>query len=258
MLGKKIIATKILAILFFSVSVNLYAASTSLVINELFYFTDDGGAGDTGQWLELRNLSTTESIDLSATLLTVEVSSSTVWQGGTALSYNISGSHIIAPGEYFLISNTADNLGLGGDFIYADYVVSDIPFLRRGVGSVNTSTRGVRIKLDGDIIDSVLYGRTDGTSVNTQQLDVDGYFVLNPPAGPPPTNPSQVSILAGTAQGNSLGRDQITPIDTDQLSDWELFATPTPQAGNTTVPEPSVVLLFLAGAMYFKRHFKNF
>ena len=268
MLSKKILATISIAGLLFSVWAPVYAASNSLVINELFYFTNDGGAGDTSQWLEIRNLSTTQSVDLSATLLTVEVSSSTVWQGGTAASFNISTSHIIAPGEHFLISNTAGNVGLGGNFVFADFVVSDIPFLRRGIGSANTSTRGVRLKLDGTVTDTVMYGRTDAdlvfptisSSKNTQQLDVDGYYVLNTvdsETGLTPTTPAGVSILIGTTQGNSLGRDQSNPVDTDQLTDWTRFAAPTPEAGNTTVPEPSAVVLFMAGVLYFKRRLKR-
>lgn len=204
----------------------------SIIINEFMY--DPVGGTSSGQWIELYN-TTGASINTSLTPLTIEISGSSSFSGGAALSFTIN-DKIIGANEFFLISNVND---LGGG-VFSDVLINQTSIINTPGGVF--SARGIRIKLGANIEDAVLFGKEDGSSTNMASLDPTDYWVG--------TNPVDAPIVAGTPEGFSIGR--VSFIDSDQVSDWQIFSNPTPTSSPLAVPEPGAIFVFLVGMGYFR------
>ncbi|MEW6534346.1 MAG: lamin tail domain-containing protein [Candidatus Auribacterota bacterium] len=206
-----------------------------LVINEVYYAFD---GGTVGQWVELYN-SGDEAIDLSSANLRLQISSSTSWVTGGAQEFSLTMNYTIAPGTYFLISNTANALGTN---LYADYVNTSL-LVSKPVGIF--SVRGVRILLNGVVSDAILYGKPDGSSTNMAALDPTGYYSGGGAV-------SAVPIVSGTPNNFSLTRDNF--LDMNHPDDWDISATPTPQSAppftiSTLTPAVNELVLMTRGYM---------
>ncbi len=222
--------TLIFSLLFASSSFS----ATKVVLNEVFY---DPAGGTLGQWIELHNI-TGDELNLSLEPLTLEISSSTSWMSGTALSFVIN-DLIIAPNSSMLISNSGADLGGG---IFADVVLNSDPLFSLPSGIF--SARGIRVKLNGSIEDAILFGKVDGSSTNMAALDPTGYYGGG-------GSVTSVPIVAGAPEGYALTRTNY--VDTNMPGDWMVSAVPSPQGGGVfAVPEPGSMMVFCFGMLICK------
>ncbi|MCD6461074.1 lamin tail domain-containing protein [bacterium] len=236
---------------FFIITAPGYCISDSLLISEIYY--NSGAYNGANQWIEIYNTSD-QDIDLSTTSVTIESSSQTVWVGG-GMSINIdlssmitTGNSIIKANDYFLIANTV-SVEIGSNSITPNMVYEGgRMFNAPNAWTAATSpTRGVRIKVDNEVKDAIMYGiYYDGNGdlidpINPAQLDVDGFY-----AGPEPDTEAPVLESVPAQWGFARKVDgQGVPVDTDENntasdgpSDWNSVALEnmTPTAG------PEVVL----------------
>ena len=131
-------------------------ASATIVINEIHY-DPKASPDDFGEWVELFNAST-ESVDLGGFVL----------KDAGSNEHTIQGSHVVGPGEFFVLGRTDDMKANGG--VMLDYAYGDDFLLANGGDSV------VLVSPDATLVDTVSYGATApwpealaGTSI---ELDV--------------------------------------------------------------------------------------
>ncbi len=231
--------------------VPVFAVSDSLVISKVYY--SDLGS----QWVELYNTSDND-IDLTSVSLSLQASSPAgSWTGSippiTISTLVDSSNSVIKAHNSFLISTTATvSTEVGGETVvvtpnlyYADGLLATTPTSMHPV-------RGLRIWLDGVIVDSLLYGKAyeEGEESNPDQLDSTEFY-----SGSEPEN--ETPIVETVPYGWGLVRvtnTQGEPVDTDENntatttgSDWEavildaMDPTPGPEVIITNPPVGEVI-----------------
>ena len=193
-------------------SVNVRAASSTLVISEVLY--DPSGPEPDNEWFELYNLSGS-TIDLSSYKIGDEET-----QGGGEGMKQFPGSASIAPGQVIVIANRATAFAASYGF-NPDYEINDtdagVPDLLQysswAGGSIALSNSGDELLLlDGSdgLVDAVSWGSSTW-AFNPSAPDVSG--------------------------GHSLERNP-ADVDTDSAGDWIDQASPNPGSVTTGGGDP--------------------
>lgn len=225
------------------------AVSDSLVINKLFYRPTNGSF--IGQWVELYNTSD-EDIDLTTVNLTLQASSTSGWTGST-ININISAlvdssNSVIKAHNSFLISNTVTiDIGSGP-------ITPNCYYDGGGITTNPTTShpaRGIRILMDGVVIDTLIYGKVvpAGEETNPDLIDPDEFYEGSEPDNEIPTVPTTglgwgLVRVIGTG-GEPMDTDENNPT-TASGSDWEakLQSEMDPTPGPLVVSDPPVGALY--------------
>lgn len=224
-----------------------FAISDSLVINKVFYRPTDFSTN--GQWIELYNNSDND-IDLTNVNVVIQGATANDWYGPIQINLSAevdAANSVIKAHNSFLISNTV-TVSIGTESVtpnlYHDGVLAYLPNTYQDEDGM---VRGVRVLMDGVVVDSVLYGiqPEEGEPSNPNELDDSEFYAGSEPDNETPT-------VEDTARGWGLVRitnASSEPVDTDETptSDWQhaLQEDMDPTAGPQVTPsDPPVAALY--------------